>query len=689
MIAGHLDRLLAKTLTRCQTDVCLVRMPFPSLEYTSIGLGLLRASLSEWRLSSQVVYADLFFAELIGLPSYRMLNIGDRFDMLGDWVFAGAAFPDFHPDNSRHLSHFAATFVQRFGLPGDAGAYTDILSELHALRRVATVFTDALAGFIVAKRPRIVGCSSTFEQQVASLALLRAIRARDPGVVTVLGGANCEAEMGLATVRAFPWVDYVFSGEADLAFPRFCDMVISRDDPVPTGALPHGMLTRALADEIRAQRAEGVVEAIPRAILADMDRTPLPDYGDYFEQIASMSYYDALSVGMLLETSRGCWWGEKHACTFCGLAGCGMAYRVKTPERALTEFSEVTDRYQQRRFALTDSVLSMDYFRTVLPRLADAGAPYSIFCEVKANLSRRRMRQLRDAGILWCQPGIEGLHDAMLKLMNKGTRTLTNVQFLKYACEFGIYPIWHLLVCFPGEEDRWHLETAEWLPLIYHLQPVQGIKPIRYDRFSAYQRHPGRYGIQIVPFDCYAAIYPTDPETTTELAYYFQDVDPKRQFHDGHVDRAGVQALLRCEREWLAAHHQRSLKPILSMTDRGDEISIIDTRPCAPVRRASLAGLEAQVYRLCDPAISVERLYKRLNAAGLRVREMELASVVGELVSRRLLLSINEEVLSLAVEGRLPDTQDRSQFPAGDAPVPTVDAIRAERAARDWVHGAV
>ena len=449
MTARALEELLAKPVLRGETDVCLVRMPFPSLEYPSMALGILKASLADRSLGCQVIHADLLFADLIGLPAYRMLNIGDRYDMLGEWVFAGAAFPDFAPDNSQHIEHFATAFCHKFAVGSAADAVPEVVDELHVLRRAATDFTQALARFIVAKRPRLAGCSSTFEQQVASIALLRAIRALDPSIVTMLGGANCEAEMGLATVRAFPWIDYVFSGEADLAFPQFCDLLMADGSAIPTESLPFGMLNRDLAERIASQRACGEPVPVPRAILDEMDRSPPPDYSDYFDQMATMSYREEITTGMLLETSRGCRWGENKPCTFCGLAGCGLTYRAKSSTRALSDFDRVTSSYRKCQFALTDSVLNMAYFHSVLPELEARGAPYSIFCEVKANLSRARMRQLRAAGIRWCQPGIEGLHEAMLRLMNKGTGTLINVQFLKYACEFGIYPIWHLLVCFP------------------------------------------------------------------------------------------------------------------------------------------------------------------------------------------------------------------------------------------------
>ena len=66
----------------------------------------------------------------------------------------------------------------------------------------------------------VVGFTTTFAQNVASLALARRVKERSPESVVVLGGANCEGEMGLALHRSFPFVDLVCAGEADLTFPR-------------------------------------------------------------------------------------------------------------------------------------------------------------------------------------------------------------------------------------------------------------------------------------------------------------------------------------------------------------------------------------------------------------------------------------------------------------------------------------
>jgi hypothetical protein len=154
-----------------------------------------------------------------------------------------------------------------------------------------------------------------------------------------------------------------------------------------------------------------------------------------------------------METARGCWWGERQHCTFCGLNGATMAFRSKTPDRVVSEIRFLCERHGVGTFSIVDDILDMRYFRTVLPRLADAKLGIEFFWEVKANLTNVHVRQLRDAGVLLIQPGIESLSDHVLKLMRKGTTAFRNIELMKWCREYGVKPYWNLLYGFPGETD--------------------------------------------------------------------------------------------------------------------------------------------------------------------------------------------------------------------------------------------
>ena len=83
-------------------DVCLVNMPYTGIARPSAALGLLQAVLDRDGLTANTVYADLLFADKIGLRTFKLIIDTRAPDALGDWTFAHVAFPDFEPDKSSH-----------------------------------------------------------------------------------------------------------------------------------------------------------------------------------------------------------------------------------------------------------------------------------------------------------------------------------------------------------------------------------------------------------------------------------------------------------------------------------------------------------------------------------------------------------------------------------------------------------
>jgi ribosomal peptide maturation radical SAM protein 1 len=632
-------------------DVQLVLMPYADIARPSIALGALKACLQGTGVTCAVEYANIAFAETLG---WGMPDVPYLERLLGEWTFAPAAFPDADPapvEAALRSGWFQTSYMTPGGFEDRRFA-----EALDALRRFTPRFVDEMAERILERRPRIVGASSMFEQHCASLALLRRIKALDPSVVTLLGGANCEAEMGWATLRYFPWIDVVVSGEADALFAPLCRTLLDRGPDVPADELPYGALGRA---HVRAGAFGPGRAPVPRAVVERVDANPVPDYTDYFVALARSPLRERIRPGLLVELSRGCWWGEKHHCTFCGLNGRGMTYRAKPAERALAELGELSEAYATPRFMVVDNILDMSYLRTVLPELARRGAPYELFFETKANLRREHVELLARAGVIWVQPGIEAFHDDLLRLMDKGTTAAMNVQVLKYLREFGIYATWNLLFGFPGEDDAWHADVAAWLPLLFHLQPPKCIGHLAFDRFSPYQRAPERWGLSLTPAPSYRIVYPLPADGLEDLAYVFVE-DTKGGWRGAGP---GLRELARQVVIWNALW-TRPLRPVLSMTVSGSTIEILDTRPCAERRRITLEGLGAELYAACDPAIGARELRRRVGA-GERTTAVDQA--LASLRAQGLLLEVHGRFLALAVPGELPTLPDPVRFPGGNA----------------------
>src|ERR1044072_6822673 len=116
--------------------------------------------------------------------------------LLGEWCFATRLFPNTEASDEEYLN--LVLEVRCSGFPAELEERKD---HMRWVRRQCAAFVDWLAEDIVAKKPKIVGCSSVFQQHCASLALLKRIHALSPDTILLMGGANCEGEMGMETLR--------------------------------------------------------------------------------------------------------------------------------------------------------------------------------------------------------------------------------------------------------------------------------------------------------------------------------------------------------------------------------------------------------------------------------------------------------------------------------------------------------
>ena len=428
---------------RAAWPTVLVTMPFMDADRPSIQLGLLKAIGQAQGFSVRTLHANLDFAAGVGVDYYRALwKPCGR--MVGDWLFSVEAFGDDAPDPGGRLVEDFADELTHLG-PAPRGLADRLLTMRH---RAVPAYLDALIETFPWQDVRIVGFSSTFQQNTASVALARRLKERYPHIVTVLGGANVDGDMGLELLRAAPCIDLAVIGEADDAFPRLLDTLAAGMDVAEVPGL--------------ARRVDGTVVATPPAPpLAQLDALPDPDYGEYFERAESVGLLPREShraVWIPFESARGCWWGAKHHCTFCGLNGTTMQFRSKSAPRVLEELQQQTRRYRSFLFESVDNILDMRYLRELFPALAASSTDYRLFFEVKANLTRAQLKAMAEGGVSHIQPGVESLSSNVLHLMRKGVRAAANVNVLRWAQHYGMHVAWNLLWGFPGETEKDYAE---------------------------------------------------------------------------------------------------------------------------------------------------------------------------------------------------------------------------------------
>lgn len=475
-------------------DILLIVPPFAWQDRPALGVHILQALARRAGLEAQVLYSNFLFSAYFDEGTHNTIAQMQYGMYLGERLFARVVFgglplgEDGGAGIAPTLDALAASCLQ-MGLTS-----TFTLKSILALEARLPAWIDSFVPAIASRGYRIVGCTSSFEQTLSSIAILSALKRLRPDTTTILGGANCEGPMAEGVRAIAPLIDHIFSGESE----------------------------RTFLDFLRGENREPIIHGLP---CDELDALPTPDYADYFAQLRTIVPDSDLArrqaMHLTYETSRGCWWGQKSHCTFCGLNGQGMASREKSPERVLADLQHLVAEHGVGRVVMTDNIMPHAYFQTLLPRLAAELPGVKIMYEEKANLRLEQVRSLVAAGVVEIQPGIEAISTGLLKLMAKGTTTAQNLALLRYARATGLLVQWNLLYGFPGDELAFYLETLELLPLLHHLQPPVSPCPVVIDRFSPYFDHPERYGItELRPFAFYQGVYPENT-AIDKLAYHF------------------------------------------------------------------------------------------------------------------------------------------------------------------------
>jgi ribosomal peptide maturation radical SAM protein 1 len=602
-------------------DVAFAVLPFADIDRPAIGVSLLQAEIEALGFESCVEYLNFDLAEQIGIDVYASISHNMAPDALvGEWFFADLLF-DLPPEHQ-----YAERILSRRVDPQTIG-------KLLQARRHRRTYVGRCADRIRALKPRILGFTTTFHQTCACLAVAKRLKTMPDPPLIAFGGANCEGTMGLQLLKSFPWIDYVCTREGDVAFPTLVRRLLRDNDP---GALP-GILHQGESQSL----------TLP-AIVRDLDALPLPQYRDYFARLSASTLRSKVTPSLLIETSRGCWWGAKQHCTFCGLNGDTMSFRSKSPNRAYNEFAVLSKGYGVRKIECVDNILDIRLLNTLMPRLAHGDLGLDLFYEVKANLRYEQIAMLRAGGVTTIQPGIESFSDNVLRLMRKGCTGMQNIQLLRWCAEIGIGVAWNLLAGFPEEDPADYTAMAALIPLISHLPPPASCSAVRLDRFSPMFTGAEAFGLRRVrPNSAYYYVFPFGVRELSNLAYYF-DFD----YADGrNIDTYFVDTR-RAIDSWVQSHIDTAAQPAFDAIYAGpDHVVLNDTRPCAARREHRLNGLKARLYYECDVAQTPESLTR---SAGAGQTVTVIRELLAEMTADRLLYECGDRYLSLAVMRRRP-----------------------------------
>ena len=601
--------------------IALVHMPWANPNTAPIQVGLLKSVVTEAGFQADTVCANLDLLEFIDIDTYLSIAETQLPLILGEWLFA----KDIYDKDTKYSNCSSDTAYLKHLLAREqiTAKQFDFFQEFRV--ETAIKYLDFLINSYPWNRYELIGFSCVFSQALPSLALARRIKELYPSISIVFGGAQCSSPMGEEYLRAFPWLDYVCVGPGEIPLKT----LLKCSDPMNPEIEIAGI----------AKKQFGVVETPKNSMEMSLNEIPFADYSTYFSRAEESN----LDGRVALEASRGCWWGQLHHCTFCGISSDIMPFRSKTATRVFEEMQHHSSQHGVLDFVFTDYIMDHRYFKEFLPLLENSGLGQHCFFETKSNLTRPRLESLVNAGIQTIQPGVESFSTNVLKIMNKGATALQNIQLLRYCKELGILPLYNILYGFPGETKGDYIEQTTLIEKLEHLQPPVMCGSIVIHRYSPLFNGTAPHNYRdITPRDDYFFVFDPNSVDINQIAYEHKGVqysdDPELYLaHKNLEKRIG---------DWRS--NTKAFPSRLEFRLGSEFMRIEDTRNGNhKIHQLDQFGRDCYLF-FWKKASTVDSFDQCMQNSHKRIDTMRVAELIQQLVEADLIVEENKRYLSIA-----------------------------------------
>lgn len=259
-----------------------------------------------------------------------------------------------------------------------------------------------------------------------------------PGVCIVAGGPH--ASIAADELIQEPWLDYIFIGEAEVSFPRFCE------DPS----------LAAYGNCLGVRSKNG--HPMEPLLTDDLDILPFPDY-----TVFSGSIVTAIRESYPVVTSRGC----VYDCIYCSVPRIsGKRFRKRHPGAIIEELEFAKKKYDISSFCVIDDAFNLDMHRAkqFCRLLVDRkmNLPWSCPNGLRADRVDAELAELMfRAGCRDVMVGIETADPDILKLVKKG-ETLKDIrEGIQTFQRAGISVGGFFIIGLPGDSFRSQKRTLQ------------------------------------------------------------------------------------------------------------------------------------------------------------------------------------------------------------------------------------
>lgn len=348
-------------------------------------------------------------------------------------------------EHSLGLMYLSAAVKQRLGNRVDVRIRTLIskprleAGEAAIVRRELEAFSPAVVGI----RSLSIGKDSLYQA-------VRTVRTWRPDCFVVAGGPHATDQP--EDVLRSSDVDCVVIGEGELTF----------------GDLMERRLQGAAIDDVDgiAFRRDGtIVRTPPRALIAELDALPLPDYSvvdldEFSNRYQTFTAKIYQRHGNIL-TTRGC----PYRCMYCHTI-LGKRFRARSPESVVAEIRHLHDTYGLTDFQIIDDIFNLDLARAkrICDLLVASGMRLTLSFPngVRGDrMDEELLDKLAAAGTQFMSYAVETGSPRLQRLIRKNLDLARVDQAIRYSASLGIVTRGFFMLGFPTETEEEVLQTIE------------------------------------------------------------------------------------------------------------------------------------------------------------------------------------------------------------------------------------
>ncbi len=305
--------------------------------------------------------------------------------------------------------------------------YLEYLSS--GVYRGGIAFSHFAAERLAATGADLFGFGTICNSYPVTLQMAQHLKRLRPDAIILFGGPQASV-VDTATLRHFPFVDFILRGEADQSLPEFA---MRLGEGRPPEAVPG--LTYRSGGEVR-RNADA-------AVPTDLDTLPVPAFHLYpgMEEIGTVP----------VELGRGCPFG----CTFCSTNDFfRRRFRLKSPAKLIAEMDFLLARYPVKFFDLMHDMFTVDRKRVVATceAILATGRAYRWGCSARTDCVDPELIELMArAGCVSIFFGIESGSPRMQKIIGKRLDLEESRRNAALASAHGMDTTVSLITGFPEE----------------------------------------------------------------------------------------------------------------------------------------------------------------------------------------------------------------------------------------------